>query len=217
MNHDDVQPANPLFNLIKDDDSIRSYTQTVPVLYHHFYIVEEISDDVNRYLNLINCLKTSEPKDTVIIYLNTVGGSIYTALQIINSIRASEATVVCSLDSIAASAGSMIFLAANKFIVAPNCTMMIHDYSQGIMTSGHSINVQVDFQKSYFKKLYKDIYSGFLTDSEINSVLTGTDMWLSADQILSRLKKGDTLNILIEEEKPKRKPKVKAKKAKTKR
>ena len=213
MNDDERQPVNPLLSLLPPEhDSIRSFTNSIRVSWHHFYIEGEIQEDIKPYLNLINCLKTSEPKDTIIIYLNTFGGSLYTALSIINSIKASEATVVCSLDSIAASAGSMIFLAAHKFIVSPNCTMMIHDYSQSMMSSGHSINLQVDFQKSYFKDLYKDIYSGFLTDAEIHSVLTGTDMWFSSDQILSRLKKDATLNILDEDsDKPKRKAKKKSK------
>jgi ATP-dependent protease ClpP protease subunit len=183
-NNDDGFPFN---NLFADSKSIKSYKQVIPVSIHHFYITAEIGD-VEPYLEMINTLKTAEPHDTIYIYLNTPGGDLNTAVQIISAMNQCPGVVITSIEGSVCSAGTMIFLSGHKFMVNNNCAFMIHNYSGWTGGKGNEIALQVKFQEHYFKKLADDIYGGFLTPDEIGEMLDGKDFWLNSDQVIARLK-----------------------------
>lgn len=173
--------------------SIRNYKQVIPVTIYHYYVTDEI-EDIEMYIDLINTLKTAEPHDTVFIYLNTPGGDMSIAIQIISAIKQCQGTVVTALEGNVCSAGTLIFLSGHKFLINPNCTFMIHDYSQWVGGKGNEIHLQVNYYKEYFRKLANDIYGNFLTENEIESVLAGKDIWMDSDEVLRRLKE-DVVNI----------------------
>ena len=39
----------------------------------------------------------------------------------------------------------------------------------------------------YFKKLAEDMYNGFLTPEEIDTVVAGHDLWMDSDEVVIRL------------------------------
>lgn len=175
-----------LFPPMPEFDSIKYYKQALQVSVHHFYMVDEIGE-VSPYLDMINVLKTAEQHDTIFIYLNTPGGNLYTAIQIISAIRQSSATVVTCLEGEVASAGTMIFLAGNKHVVNPNCTFMIHNYSTWFGGKGNEVASRMKYFESYFRKLAKDIYGHFLTEAELEEVVSGKDFWMESEEVLKRL------------------------------
>lgn len=170
-----------------DKKSLKYYKQVIPVNIHHFYIVDEINE-VDPYLELINTLKTAEAHDSVYIYINSPGGNLHTAIQVISAIKQSQATVITSLDALCCSAATLIFLSGHKFMVNPNCTFMIHNYSNFTGGKGNELALQVKHQEEHFKTLAQDIYGGFLTAEEITSVLNGKDIWLGSKDVVARLK-----------------------------
>lgn len=184
-NHRGTQ-NNMLFPQLPELDSIKYYKQSLQVSIHHFYLVEEI-DEVGAFLDMINVLKTSEPHDTIFIYLNTPGGNLYTAIQIISAIRQSNATVVTCLEGMVASAGTLIFLAGHKHVVNANCTFMIHNYSHGAWGKGNEVALRVKHSEQYFNKLAHDMYGKFLTEEELNEVINGKDFWMESEEVLRRL------------------------------
>lgn len=169
-----------------ESDKIPCYKQTIPVNIYHFYITDEIGE-ANRFLDLINALKTAETHDTVFIYLNTPGGSLQTTIQILSAMKQSVATVVTCLEGEVCSAGTLIFLAGDKHIVNPNCTFMIHNYSQWVGGKGNDVALRVKYSEEYFKKLAKDLYGGFLSEDEISEVTSGRDLWMDSDEVTARL------------------------------
>ncbi len=173
-----------------DCDKIPQYKQTIPVNLYHFYIIDEIGDPT-AFLDLINTLKTAEEHDTIFIYLNTPGGSLQTTVQIISAMRQCAATVVTCLEGEVCSAGTLIFLAGNKHIVNPNCTFMIHNYSQWIGGKGNEVALRVKYSEQYFKKLAVDLYKGFLSEDEIQSVIDGKDYWMDSEEVIARLNARD--------------------------
>lgn len=175
-----------LFPPMPELDSIKYYKQMLQVSVHHFYIVDEIGE-VPPFLDMINVLKTAEQHDTIFIYLNTPGGNLYTAIQIISAIRQSNATVVTCIEGMVASAGTLIFLAGNKHVVNPNCTFMIHNYSHGAWGKGNEVALRVKHSEHYFNKLAHDLYGEFLTEDEINDVINGKDFWMESEEVLKRL------------------------------
>lgn len=194
-------PSNMMpFPLMPDMDSIKYYKQTLQVSVHHFYIISEI-DEADCYLDMINVLKTAEQHDTVFIYLNTPGGNLYTAIQIISAIRQSSATVITCIEGMVASAGTLIFLAGHKHVVNPNCTFMIHNYSHGAWGKGNEVALRVKHSEHYFKKLATDMYGKFLTADEIEDVINGKDFWMESDEVLQRLgaeNSSDSVNSLMD-------------------
>jgi ATP-dependent Clp protease protease subunit len=168
------------------DNSIRSFKQIIPVTVHHFYITDEIAEP-DKYLELINTLKTSEQHDTIFMYLNTPGGYLNTAIQIMSAMKQSNATVITSIEGEVCSAGTLIFLSGDKYIINPNSTFMIHNYSAWIGGKGNEIAAHAKYREEYAKELMNDVYKDFLTEDEIQSVLDGKDIWLSSNSVIKRL------------------------------
>lgn len=177
---------NMFFPPMIDENMIKYYKQEIRVNLHHFYIVDEIGD-VREFLDLINILKTAEEHDTIFIYLNTPGGNLYTAIQIISAMRQSHATVITCLEGEVASAGTLIFLAGHKYVVNPNCTFMIHNYSHWVGGKGNEVAIRVRYSEQYFHKLATDLYGRFLTAEELSDVLNGKDLWMDSEDVLRRL------------------------------
>jgi ATP-dependent Clp protease, protease subunit len=203
---------------------IKHYTQSITQNVHHFYLYGELEDDIEKYADLINLLKTSSELDTIIIYINSEGGSLRMAIQITNSMIASNANVITSLDGNAFSAASMIFLAGHEYIINDNCSFMIHTYSGGLVGKGHEIGSQYEHIQEYTKKIFEKFYEKVLTEQELKDVINGQDIWMDSEQLLERLdaqaKKAEEFqkeldkaeNNAVEYSKSKKKTKKKAKK-----
>lgn len=187
MQNSDENEPNQALVLPIEKKSIKYYKQIIPVNIHHFYIVDKL-EDVDPYLDLINILKTAEPHDSIFIYINSPGGDLNTTIQIMSAIKQSDATVHTCIEGLCASAATLIFLSGHKFIVNPNSTFMIHNYSNGIFGKGNEMALQVKYQEEYFKQLAKDIYGSFLTESELKDMLDGKDLWFSSETVIKRLK-----------------------------
>lgn len=152
------------------------------------YLNKEIGRAEN-YTNLLNLLRTSDENTTINLYINNGGGYIYSALQIINAIKTAKCLVKTIIDGAAHSASSLIFLIGDVYEVFPNSMMLCHYYSTIEMGKASDIENSIDFNKLYYKNIYREIYEGFLTKDEINRVFKGEDIWLNHTQIMKRLKK----------------------------
>jgi len=185
---------------LNKDDKIPQYKQTINVNIYHFYIIDSIEQPA-KYLDLINTLKTVEAHDTIFITLNTPGGNLSTAIQIIGAIKQCAGTVVTCLEGEVCSAGTMIFLSGHRHIISPHSTFMIHNYSHWFGGKGNEVVSYVKYSEQHFQKLAKDIYSEFLTEDEINSVFDGRDLWMDSDEVLRRLgvEESDDPNSVTEE------------------
>jgi hypothetical protein len=64
---------------------------------------------------------------------------------------------------------------------------MIHNYSHWPGGKGNEVALRVKYSEQYFKKLALDLYKGFLTDDEIQSVVEGKDYWIDSDEVIRRL------------------------------
>lgn len=139
-----------------------------------FYITDDIKPDGERFnwdtysweaVESTTCqryfvenTKDAQAGDTINLYINSWGGSVKEALGIYNVLRRCGATVVAYIDGVAASAASVIAMAADKVIMPRNTAMMVHNalgrvrQFQGTAEecgrSGH-------YQRSHAAKLYR--------------------------------------------------------------
>ena len=76
----------------------------------------------------LNDLKSLEGKSSITVHINSVGGSFFAGLAIYNRLRTLGASITTINDSLAASAGSIIFMAGDKGKrkVHAGSTLMVH-------------------------------------------------------------------------------------------
>lgn len=90
------------------------------------FIYDEIGywgDNAKDFANALNSIEGSE----IEVRLNSPGGDIFDGLAIYQSLKAHPANVTVVVDGLAASIASVIAMAADKLVMAPKSTMMIHD------------------------------------------------------------------------------------------
>lgn len=177
-------------NLITPADiekKLKHYVQNISANVHHFYLYGVIEDDISVYSDLLNILKTASEHDTVMIYINSEGGTLRMALQIANAMLASQAKVITSLDGDAISAATFVFLAGDEYIINPNCSFMIHNYSGWMAGKGHEILSQVTHTGSIVSKMMRFFYEKILTEKELIDVCNGRDLWMDSDELMNRL------------------------------
>lgn len=154
---------------------------------YRIWLDEEIKDSP-YYREALETLDTAGPGDFVYIHIDTVGGSVGTAVKMINAIRQSEAEVLGVLENKAYSAGSLILLACPQILIKPYSTFMAHSISMGAGGDLEKIVDYISFIKGESNRLIEDIYGGFLTKEEITAVKLGhKEVWLKDYEIMERL------------------------------
>lgn len=66
------------------------------------------------------------------IRMNTRGGDVFEGIAIYSAIKRIDNKVTCMVDSLAASIGSVIAMAADEILIAPPAKMMIHEAHGGV-------------------------------------------------------------------------------------
>ncbi len=153
---------------------------------HNFYIYNEITE-ADNYVDLITVLDTANENDQVNLYLNTPGGSLSATLSIIHAINRSQATVTAIADGDVHSAGTLIFLAAPNRSIMPYANFMFHDASSGVNGKVSEITKNLEASKKLLTQINSDIYYPYLSEEEIDDVLSGRDLWLDANEMYQRI------------------------------
>jgi len=164
------------------------FSQTKTSKIHHYYLSGYITEPMD-YTKMVHEIQTALPEDTIHIHLNTPGGDLSTGVQIINAIKFSDALIICSLEGEAHSLGSLIFLAADQFVVHDNAFMLIHNYTGGVSGKGKEQEMEMQATIKWFTQLAQKYYVPFLTDKELSDILEDKDKWLHSEDIRRRLNK----------------------------
>lgn len=165
------------------------FDKTVPIVKHgstyHCFITSDIESPA-EYSELCYLLNVVGAKEKVILNINTGGGQIDSAFQIIAAIKHTKAEVTARIAGTVASAGTIIALKCDRLEVEDYTHFMVHNYSTGTQGKGHEVIDYINFNDRDLKNTFREIYSGFLTDEEIADVLRGKDMWLTAEDVRKR-------------------------------
>ena len=76
---------------------------------HEFYLVGEIQSS-ESYIDWYDTIRHAESTDVIKIYINSIGGDLFTAIQMLRALTESKATVICSVEGACMSAATLIFL-----------------------------------------------------------------------------------------------------------
>ena len=143
-------------------------------------------DEPSYYSEICYILSTLTKEETVNFHINTPGGILDSAFQLVDAIKGCRATTVAKLTGTVASAGTIIALSCDKLIIAEHTSFMIHNYSAGAYGKGNELKARQEHIDKSTNHAFKEFYSGFLTDKEVEEVINGKDIWLTADEVRIR-------------------------------
>ena len=164
----------------------RLLRKDMTVSLYEYYLVGEITEEEN-YLDLCDALRSCSPQDDFIIRISSGGGLLSTANMIINAIKDSPANVHGYIEHNAGSAASLIYLACNNWSMSEDAELFVHTSSGGTFGKESETYEASVFYRKKLHKMMRKSYAGFLTESEIDQVLKGTDFYFDAEDISERL------------------------------
>lgn len=178
------------FNLEEESNSTGIVITNTQIILNKIdiYISGEIGEPAH-YVPVYQTLWDAGEKDTILIHFNTEGGNSDTAVQFRNAIQNSNAHVIGIVEGRCVSAGSMILLACDDFVVSDLSMVMVHNYHGIASGKGGELYDQISFTREWSENMIRDIYRWFLTDDEILSVMDGKDIWLNHNQARTRLER----------------------------
>ncbi len=151
--------------------------------------LQEGIDDLKHFVTLFDILDKASDKDIVTLHMNCHGGNVATGLQLIHHMRKSKAHVKAIAEAPLYSMGPIVAMAADELELAQHVFFMFHDYKTGIKGSGNEITKHATAFNVLVKGVFEDIFGSLLTKVEIDKILDGSDFYLTADEVKTRLKK----------------------------
>ena len=190
-----------LMDMLMGQDKKRTYfTNRAVANIHEFYLSGEIKR-AEEYVDWFDAIRNAGKNDVVNIHINSYGGDLFTAIQMMRVLGECEGTVICSVEGACMSAATMVFLCADGFEVSGHSMFMFHNYSGGTIGKGGEMYDNIVHERKWSEKLLREIYADFLTEEEIEAILNNKDIWMDGDEVIDRLEaKKEKVN---EEEKPK--------------
>ena len=164
------------------------YHQIVTRNIHHFYI-SSFLDEAHHFTEMIYKIQTAGDDDLIYLHLNTIGGYMASGIQIINALRTTPAHTIASLEGEVSSFGTMLFLAADEFVVHENSLLMFHNYSGGVWGKGHEQVAALESATKWTEDFMRRIYIPFMTEDEVERLIRGEDIYMHPPEILERLRK----------------------------
>ena len=153
---------------------------------HEFYLSGEIESSED-YIEWFDIIRSASTNDILKFYINSPGGDLFTAIQFLRVLSETEATISVSVEGACMSAATLIFLCGHQFEVSPHSMFMFHNYSAGVFGKGGEMYDQIQFEHGWSEKFLNEVYADFLTAEEIQTMLHNKDIWMTSDQVVTRL------------------------------
>lgn len=153
---------------------------------HEFYLSGEIESS-DEYISWFDTIRHAGENDVIKIYINSYGGDVFTAIQLMRALKETPASIVMSVEGACMSAATMVFLCGQAFEVSEHSMFMFHNYSGGTVGKGGEMLDQLQHEKSWSERLLHKVYEDFLTKEEIDSMLNNKDIWMDGHEVVKRL------------------------------
>lgn len=153
---------------------------------HFVYLTTQVEDPHN-YSQLCHMLYNAKEYEEFVLNINSPGGTLDSALMIIDAIKASPAIVNARLTGTVASAATLIAMACDEIYPTQGLSFMIHNYSSGgIQGKGHEMKARQQFIDRQLNRAFRDYYNGFLNEDEMSDIIEGKDIWLDNEEVAER-------------------------------
>jgi ATP-dependent protease ClpP protease subunit len=153
--------------------------------------LDEPVAEPSYYRNVVDVCLQAKEDDEIIFFLNTPGGLYSGLTTVLDAILRTEATTVAVIQGECHSAGSIIALHCDLVDVSPYATMLAHSISYGTGGKDADIVAHVTHTTKQANSIVRETYEGFLTETEIAQVLDGKQLYMDAEEIVTRLEARD--------------------------
>jgi len=168
-----------------------SYSDKTLSHLHEYYLSGPI-EDASKYTDWFNQIRHAGPGDFIKIYINSEGGSLWTAIQFMRVLKETKGNVIASVEGACMSAATIIFLTCHSFEISPHSIFMFHNYSGGAIGKGGEMIDQIKHERKWSERLLNEIYQDFLAPDEIKAMLNNKDLWMTSEEVVSRLNRKAT-------------------------
>lgn len=161
-----------------------------------FYLCGEIGDPED-YIEWFHIISNARESDIIKININSPGGNLFTAVQMLQALETSQAHLVMNVAGGCMSAATLIFLAGDEYLINEHSAFLFHNYSGGVIGKGGEMYQSVIHQRKWSEHILRKAYKNFLTEDEINSLIDDKDIWMDCNTVIERL---NSRNALLEAE-----------------
>ena len=155
------------------------------------FLVGEVNDEsCNTLIKELLYMESEDDTKPITLYINSPGGEVTSGLAVYDTIRLMQSPVTAVVTGIAASMGSIIFLAcdSDKRLMLPSSKVMIHDCSWGRREMGGKKPFEIEQELNQLKGTNERLVSIIAertgkTKEEIAEV-TKYDSYFSAEEAI---------------------------------
>ena len=152
---------------------------------YEFYIDQDILEP-SYYRNLITVLNNATENDLVILNINSQGGSLDSAISIMQALRDTRAETIAHTVGSCYSAATLLALSCNNVDVGEFSNWMIHDGSYAVASKSSDIVTRASFENKFIRNIFKSVYIPFISEQEMNDVMRGVDLWMTSEEVRER-------------------------------
>ena len=128
---------------------------------------------------------SAAPREPVTLRVHSPGGELFAALAIHAALRAHAGRVSAIVEGVAASAASIIIMAADEIAIAENGYIMVHDPSMAAAGGGDDLRQAAELVDRTREQLVGIYASRAKVDREQIIDMMRSETWLSADEAVS--------------------------------
>lgn len=138
----------------------------------------------SEYQEEIDLIENSGPDDTIVVDICTDGGVMDTAALFNRALRTTAAHTVAVIGPSCSSAGSIIALSCREFVIDNTSSLMLHTSSYGFHPSKDvDIYEHATFSRKSLRRLYEDVYSGFISEEQLEDVIKGQPFYFDCEEL----------------------------------
>lgn len=183
-----------MLNRVNKLNGIYDGKQTYPTIFAqplgNRFVVNITSDfdSSDTYDEIVALLSTATEADEIVWNVSSYGGFVNSLQMILGWKAMCPAHQTHVLHSNADSCASVFFLSdADQYIVGDGATMFLHEIQAGVSGTTSNMIRHMEHLKETNESFIKKSYRGFVSEEEMNQILTGVELFLTADSIRERL------------------------------
>lgn len=147
-------------------------------------------DAPEEYFKIFHLLTHAKKEDEFVFYLNSYGGRVDTGIQFAAKLSKTKAHTKTVVESPCYSMGAIFPFLTKEVEMHDHTFLMWHDASIGFGRQKlNEINMNVTVFRDLFLGMLKKHCSEVLTETEIENISNGQDVYLTKEQIQARLRK----------------------------
>jgi len=141
--------------------------------------LRELSGEIQHSSTILEC-----PQADIFLHVNSHGGDLFAGLAAMDEIRKSKVPIISIIDGCAASAATLMTIAANKRQINKHAYMLIHQLSSGMWGKYTEMKDEMENLDNMMKTI-RNIYLEYtkIPKKKLNEILD-RDLWFDAETCL---------------------------------